>query len=249
MFPVSPFLCSLSPFARRLYLPLRQNPSWNIKLSRLFFFFFFIQSTLSLSLSLLYLSLSFLTSFFSLLSLWFADEWVPLMIVLRRLWDADGCGLVIVVMDHGFDGCGLVVAMEASSSSSSSSFLVLRGSSWVRLGSDHARPTQNDMLSNLWFNFGSWFGFGILGLDLIYRCEGGCQAVPWKKMTTGREVVSVSCGFWFGVMGLLVAAMVEVSFLSFFFFLLWLVVVSGYGGCGWMWRCLSTVNFFSLFFC
>ena len=67
-------------------------------------------------------------------------------------------------------------------------------------------------------------------------------------MTTGREVVSVSCGFWFGVMGLLVAAMVEVSFLSFFFFLLWLVVVSGYGGCGWMWRCLSTVNFFSLFF-
>ena len=39
------------------------------------------------------------------------------------------------------------------------------------------------------------------------------------------------------------------GFFSFFlFFLLWLVVVSGYGGCGWMWRCLSTVNFFSLFF-
>ena len=51
-----------------------------------------------------------------------------------------------MVMDRGFDGCGLMVAMEASSSSS---FLVLRGSSWVRLGSDHARPTQNDMLSNL----------------------------------------------------------------------------------------------------
>ena len=68
------------------------------------------------------------------------------MIVLRRLWDADGCGLVIMVMDRGFDGCGLIVAMKASSSSS---FLVLRGSSWVRLGSDHARPTQNDMLSNL----------------------------------------------------------------------------------------------------
>ena len=44
------------------------------------------------------------------------------MIMLRRLWDADGCGLVIVVMDRGFDGCGLVVAMEASSSSSFSSF-------------------------------------------------------------------------------------------------------------------------------
>ena len=41
----------------------------------------------------------------------------------------------------------------------------------------------------------------------------------------GREVVSVSSGFWFDVMGLLVVAMVEV-----FFFLLWLVVVSGCGG-------------------
>ena len=71
-----------------------------------------------------------------------------------------------------------------------------------------------------------------VGLDLIYRCEGGRQAVPWKKMTTGREVMSVSCGFWFGVMGLLVgllvAAMVEVFFLSFFFS----AVV---GGGEWMW--------------
>ena len=39
--------------------------------------------------------------------------------------------------------------------------------------------------------------------------------MPWKKMTTGREVVSVSCGFWFGVMGLLVVAMVEDFFFSF----------------------------------
>ena len=42
-------------------------------------------------------------------------------------------------------------------------------------------------------------------------------------MTTGSEVVSVSCGFWFGVMGLLVgllvAAMVEVFFFC----------------CGWWW--------------
>ncbi|KAL0012090.1 hypothetical protein SO802_007198 [Lithocarpus litseifolius] len=34
------------------------------------------------------------------------------MIVLRRLWDADGCGPVIVVMDRGFDSCDPVVAME-----------------------------------------------------------------------------------------------------------------------------------------
>ena len=39
------------------------------------------------------------------------------------------------------------------------------------------------------------------------------------------------------------------GFFSFFlYFLLWLVVVSGYGGCGWMWmwRCLSAMIFFFL---
>ena len=46
-------------------------------------------------------------------------------------------------------------------------------------------------------------------------------------MMTGREVMSVSCGFWFGVIGLLVAAMVEVFF--YFFFLSWFMVVSGCG--------------------
>ena len=68
------------------------------------------------------------------------------MIVLRRLWDADGCVPVIVFMDRGSDGCGPVAAI---SSLSFFFFLVLRGSSWVRLGSDHVRPTQNYMLSNL----------------------------------------------------------------------------------------------------
>ena len=46
-------------------------------------------------------------------------------------------------------------------------------------------------------------------------------------MMTGRKVMSVSCGFWFGVIGLLVVAMVEVFF--FFFFLSWFMVVSGCG--------------------
>ena len=46
-------------------------------------------------------------------------------------------------------------------------------------------------------------------------------------MMTGREVMSVSYGFWFGVIGLLVAAMVEVFF--YFFFLPWFMVVSGCG--------------------
>ena len=98
--------------------------------------FFYFYSVNTLSLSLLYLSLSFLTSFFSLLSLWFADEWVPLMIVLRRLWDADGYGSVAVMKVSSFSFLFF-------------SFFFLRGCSWVQLGSDRARPTQNDMLSNL----------------------------------------------------------------------------------------------------
>ena len=35
-------------------------------------------------------------------------------------------------------------------------------------------------------------------------------------MMTGREVMSVSYGFWFGMIGLLVAVMVEVFFYLFF---------------------------------
>ncbi|KAL0017332.1 hypothetical protein SO802_004401 [Lithocarpus litseifolius] len=75
-----------------------------------------------------------------------------------------------------------------------------------------------------------WSGLDLVGvgLDLIYRCEGGGQAAPWKKMMTGREVVFVSCVFWFNVIGLLVAAMVKASFLSFLFS----AVV---GGGEWMW--------------
>ena len=46
--------------------------------------------------------------------MWFANEWALPMIVLRRLWDADGCGLMIVVMDRGSEGCGPMAAMEVS---------------------------------------------------------------------------------------------------------------------------------------
>ena len=61
--------------------------------------------------------------------MWFADEWALPMIVLRQLWNADGCGLVIVVMDRGFDGCGLVAMMEVSSFS-----LYFFCSAWFFLG-------------------------------------------------------------------------------------------------------------------
>ena len=66
-------------------------------------------------------------------------------------------------------------------------------------------------------------------------------------MTIGREVVSVSCGFWFGMMGLLVVAMVEVSFLSFFLF----AMVGGGEWIWWLWVDVEVsfcCDFFSLFF-
>ena len=68
--------------------------------------------------------------------MWFANEWALPMIVLRRLWDADGCGLMIVVMDRGSEGYGLVAVMEVSSFSVFFFFffwfcLVLLGSDWA----------------------------------------------------------------------------------------------------------------------
>ena len=57
---------------------------------------------------------------------------------------------------------------------------------------------------------------------------------------TGREMVSVSCGFCFDVMGLLVAAMVEI----FFFFFFFSAVVCG---SEWMWRFLFAMIFLFLF--
>ena len=56
-------------------------------------------------------------------------------------------------------------------------------------------------------------------------------------MTTGRKVVSVSGGFWFSMMGLLVSllvvAMVEVSFFFFSFF--FSAVVCGDERMWWLW--------------
>ena len=58
-------------------------------------------------------------------------------------------------------------------------------------------------------------------------------------MTTWRKVVSVSCRFWFSVMGLLVsllvAAMVEVSFFFFSFFFFFSAVVCGDERMWWLW--------------
>ena len=122
-FPVSPFLCSLSPSARRLCLPLRQNPGQSIKptYSLISFSFFYSLN----ALSLLYLSLSCLTSFFSLLSLCFAEvvrRWVcsandcaPTMVVghgswsdvLRRFCGSEFMGLGLWVWVHGSGFVGL----------------------------------------------------------------------------------------------------------------------------------------------
>ena len=48
----------------------------------------------------------------------------------------------------------------------------------------------------VWFNFGSWFGFGIVFYFYSAKGEGErkVKPPPWKKMMMGREVVSVSVG-------------------------------------------------------
>ena len=70
--------------------------------------------------------------------MWFTDEWAPPMIVLRRLWDADGCVPVIVFMDRGSDGCGPVAAI------SSFSFFFFFGSAWFFLGPIGLRSCEAD---------------------------------------------------------------------------------------------------------
>ena len=70
--------------------------SWIVKKKKKKNFFIHLGGSFSL------LSFSFLSHFF--LSLWFADDCVPLMIVLWQLWAVDGCGPGIVVMDRGSDG-------------------------------------------------------------------------------------------------------------------------------------------------
>ena len=136
-FPVSslsPFLCSLSLSARRL--PLRWNLGQSIKPSR--FFFYSLNA-----LSVLYLSLSSLTSFFSLLSLCFTNvvrQWVgfandcaPAIMGCRWLW-SDDCGHGSWVRGLWSDGGN----GGFFSFFFSFFFFVMLGSSWVRLGSDRA---------------------------------------------------------------------------------------------------------------
>ena len=93
---VSPFLCSLSLPLLDVSASLSDKTQAGASSQADFFFFFSLNA-----LSLLYLSLSSL--------------YASPMSGLCRLWDADGCGSVIVVMDRGSDGCGPVAAMEVSS--------------------------------------------------------------------------------------------------------------------------------------
>ena len=83
------------------------------------------------------------------------------MIVLRRLWDADGCGPVIVVMDHGSDG-GMEIFFFFW-------FCV------VLLGSDWAPIVQGRHKMTCYQIFDLILGLDLVGvgLDLIYKCEGG----------------------------------------------------------------------------
>ena len=214
-------LLSLSPSARRLYLPLRQNSCQSIKPTYSlisFSFFFFIHSMLFLY-SIFLFPLSLLSSLFSLCAspmsglrqwLCFDDCGMPMAVVWWRWWR------FLLLLFFFFWFC-----------------VVLLGSNWAPIMWGQHKTTCYQIFDS------------ILGLDLIYRCEGGRQAVPWKKMTMEREVVSVFCGFWFRVMGLLmgllVVAMVEISFLFFLFFC-----------CGWWWWVDVVMSFccdFFFFFC
>ena len=225
---VSPFLCSLSLPLLDVSASLSDKTQAGASSQADFFFFFFTQRSLS--------ALSF-----SLLSLCFADERALPIVGCRWLWFGD-CGhgsWVRWLWSSGGDGGFFFLFFF---------FFFFFLFCVVLLVSDWAPIVQGRHKTTCYQIFDLILGLDLVGvgLDLFYRCEGGRQAVPWKKMTTGKEMVFVSCGFWFGVMGLLVAVMVEVSFLSFFLFLLWLVVVSGCGGCGWMWmwRFLPAVIFF-----
>uniref|UniRef100_A0A7N2R3X3 Uncharacterized protein n=1 Tax=Quercus lobata TaxID=97700 RepID=A0A7N2R3X3_QUELO len=82
--------------------------------------------------------------------MWFADEWAPPMIVLRRLWDADGCGLVIVFMDRGSDGYGPMAAMELGGQPWSTSRSVdrrSRGPIWLICILQNAHSLSSDPIS------------------------------------------------------------------------------------------------------
>ena len=167
--------------------------SWIVKKKKKKNFFIHLGGSFSL------LSFSFLSHFF--LSLWFADDCVPLMIVLWQLWAVDGCGPGIVVMDRGSDGGdgGLFIYL----------FFVL------------------------WFvvvvlvQRGSWV-INLLGLCvwlvLVHRSGFG------------------SCGFWFGVMGLLVGLLVGSDWG-------WGLDRGCWGGGRWLWFCGSFVVGFGCGLC
>ena len=80
------------------------------------------------------------------------------MIVLRRLWDADGCVPVIVFMDRGSDGCGPVAAI----SSFSFFFLFFLWFCVVLLGSDWAPIMRGRHKTTCYQIFDLILGFGVL---------------------------------------------------------------------------------------
>ena len=127
--------------------------------------------------------------------MWFANEWALPMIVLRRLWDADGCGLMIVVMDRGSEGCGPMAAMEVSFLFF---FFFLFCYAWFFLGPIGLRSCD-----------GAWWS------TMEHRSERGSKE-SWS------DLVDLVCGF-FGC-GLWSDLAMVCRFFSFFF-LLWLVVI------------------------
>ena len=220
-FPVSPFLCSLSlPLldVSASLLDKTQARASSLHIHWFLFLFFFIHSMLFLY-SIFLFPLSLLSSLFSLCA--------SPMSGLRQWLCFDDCGMPMAVVWWRWWRFLLLLFFFFWFC------VVLLGSNWAPIMWGQHKTTCYQIFDS------------ILGLDLIYRCEGGRQAVPCKKMTMEREVVSVFCGFWFRVMGLLmgllVVAMVEISFLFFLFFC-----------CGWWWWVDVVMSFccdFFFFFC
>ena len=84
------------------------------------------------------------------------------MIVLRRLWDADGCVPVIMFMDRGSDGCGPVAAISSFSFSFFFWFcVVLLGSDWAPIMRGRHKTTCYQIF-DLIFGLDLVLGFWVL---------------------------------------------------------------------------------------
>ena len=127
--------------------------------------------------------------------MWFIDEWASPMIVLRQLWDADGCGPVIVVMVRGSVGYGLVGVLEVSYFSVF--FFFFFGSAWFFLGLIGLQSCDGAWWSTMEHGSErgskeSWFDL----VDLVCGFFLGCGLWSNLAMVCGFFSFFSCCGWW-----------------------------------------------------